>query len=181
MKNILLLLFFLVFIQIQSIFAVSGTNTNNFIFNVKNTHNQIDTSIIDLEDYETRAEIKSIRTLSTIAIVLSAASLLTFGLSLIPAAIIGIIAFSKFRKYKEKLDSLDSDDDNYLFLKSTKRRVLLALLLSLIPFLFLVLALFVLTDGEFIDEGIKSMGLLAGITFILLEWFNFETNKTVDK
>ena len=104
---------------------------------------------------------------------------MTFGLSLVPATILGIVAFSKFRKYKEKLDSLDSDDDNYLLLKSTKTRVLLALMFSLIPFLFL--ALFILTDGEFVDGGIKSMGLLAGITFILLEWFGFETNKVADK
>ena len=153
MKNILFLVSFFVFLQIQTVFATTNKPSNTIFFNIKSIHNQKDTTIFDYENAEIKADMKNIRTLSSIAIILSTASVLTFGLSLVPATIIAMVAFSKFQKHKKMFESMNSEDENYYFFKSVKKRMLVALCLSMIPFIFLFL--FYISDGDFVDGGIE--------------------------
>ena len=182
MKNIfyLLLLFFVVNIPFSSAFSINKFSKNRVFYNVKNTHNQSDTSIIDIENLSTKAELQSIKILARTAIGLSLGAIVTLGLSLIPALIIGVIAFSKYQKYKQIYDEMKPDDANYAYFKKLNRMVSVALLIPFTPIALIIL--FLGGVGDFSpSERTVAFSLFAALLFVLIECFGFRTNKIIDK
>ena len=182
MKNIfyLSLIFFVANIPFTSAFSTNKFSKNNVFYNVKSTCNQLDTSIIDIEEYDTKAELRSIKILAKTAIGLSIGAIVTLGLSLIPALIIGVIAFSKYQKYKQIYDEMKPDDANYAYFKKLNRTVSVALLVPFTPIALLLLFLGGIGDFE-PSERVLAFSFLAALIFVFIEWFGFQTNKITDK
>ena len=182
MKNIfyLSILFFVANIPFASGFSTNKFSKNSIFYNIKNADNQIDTSIIDIENFEVKEELRSIKMLAKTAIGLSVGGLVTFGLSLIPALVIGVIAFSKYQKYKDIYDEMKPDDANYAFLKKLNRLVLTALLVPFTPIALLLLFLGGIGDFE-PGERVMAFSFLAALVFVVIECFGLKTNKIIDK
>ena len=177
MKNKLLFLAFFFTVNTSS---YGFTVAENYIFyNVKNTYNQQDSSILDLNNARTKAEFRAIRMLAKTTTWLVLATVFTLGFSMIPALILAIVMFAKFRKYYDIFEEMSPDDPNYAFLKKTKKLVTTAFLLALIA--SVLVFLFFSTEGDFSILEPEFFALIAALIFVLIEWLGFKTNKIIDK
>ena len=177
MKNKLLFLAF--FFAVNTSSYGFTTAENDIFYNVKNTHNQQDSSILDLNNTKIKAEFRAIRMLAKTTTWLVLATVFTLGFSMIPALILAIVMFAKFRKYYDIFEEMGPYDPNYAFLKKTKKLVITSLLLALIG--SVLTSLFFITEGNFLTLQPEFFAFIGAIIFVLIEWLSFRTNKIIDK
>jgi hypothetical protein len=133
-------------------------------------------TLIDLDDPEVAYELKKIKTLSIIAI-----SLTIPIITIVPAAILGFLAYSKAKKYREIFEDMPSTDPNYEALRKIMVLNKWGVITPLLPTFLLILGTILGAELNGNNDGaVITLGFIAGMAYLLFEWLSFGTNRLFD-